>query len=75
MIIVEEDKYVIEINIIHESIMGSITQLENVNRLCLFNIIRSRGYQNLNINYDDLDKIDIVNNLVLKIYDRYGRNY
>ena len=75
MIIVQEDKYIIELNTSYDNIIGYIIQLDNMTRLGTFNIILSKGRQNLSIEYSNLDNINIVNSLVLKIFEKYGRNY
>lgn len=75
MIIVQEDKYIIELNTSYDNIIGYIIQLDNMTRLGTFNIILSKGRQNLSIEYSSLDNINIVNSLVLKIFEKYGKNY
>lgn len=75
MIIIQEDKYIIELNTSYDNITGYIVQLDNMIRLGTFNILLSKGHQNLNIEYVSLDNINIVNSLVLKIFEKYGRNY
>ncbi len=75
MIIIQEDKYIIELNTSYDNIIGYIIQLDNMTRLGTFNIILSKGRQNLSIEYSDLDNINIVNSLVLKIFEKYGKNY
>jgi hypothetical protein len=75
MIIVQEDKYIIELNTSYDNITGYIVQLDNMTRLGTFNIILSKGRQNLSIEYSNLDNINIVNSLVLKIFEKYGKNY
>lgn len=75
MIIVQEDKYIIELNTSYDNIIGYIIQLDNMTRLGTFNIILSKGRQNLSIEYSNLDNINIVNSLVLKIFEKYGKNY
>lgn len=75
MIIIQEDKYIIELNTSYDNITGYIVQLDNMTRLGTFSILLSKGRQNLSIEYVNLDNINIVNSLVLKIFEKYGKNY